>query len=466
MKAMKLSQYLLSAVSVMTLSCTTPKTNPCETKDLKSFSNLEKFIENLPKGAELHSHLQGASSPESLLEMTKNDKLYYDPKTQTVLEKKKEGSLLLSEAVKKSKLKKELIQAWTIEGYEGDKSHDHFFQTFKKVKAITSTESKYIDPILLDLIQKTEKQKVPYLELIVNPINKELRKMRKLVERADLKDEKSFNKLYESLIKANFLKHVSELRKEVDHTEKFLTEKLGYNPFLFDAPVLLRFIYQASRNESRGLVFSRLMIAFHLASLDERFVGVNLVTPEDGDVAIKDYDIHMNMLHFLGRLYPKVGITLHAGELTTHLADPKRTLHNIRKAIEVGGASRIGHGVALKQDPQWKELLQEMSAKHILVEINLSSNAFILGVKGKEHPLRTYMEHGVPVALCTDDEGVLRTNMSQEYLRAVREQNLNYQELKQAIRDSIQYSFLKEKTQMLSKVERNLREFEGEYCSK
>jgi hypothetical protein len=33
-----------------------------------------------------------------------------------------------------------------------------------------------------------------------------------------------------------------------------------------------------------------------------------------------------------------------------------------------------------------------------------------------------YRAHGVPVVLSTDDEGVLRTDMTNEYVRAVREQ--------------------------------------------
>ena len=48
---------------------------------------------------------------------------------------------------------------------------------------------------------------------------------------------------------------------------------------------------------------------------------------------------------------------------------------------------RIGHGVDVMYEDRPVELLKEMAAKHILVEISLTSNDVILGVSGKDHPL-------------------------------------------------------------------------------
>jgi hypothetical protein len=61
-----------------------------------------------------------------------------------------------------------------------------------------------------------------------------------------------------------------------------------------------------------------------------------------------------------------------------------------------------------------------MAREGVAVEINLTSNAVILGVKGAEHPFALYRRHGVPVVLATDDEGVLRTDLTHEYQRAVQ----------------------------------------------
>jgi len=63
-------------------------------------------------------------------------------------------------------------------------------------------------------------------------------------------------------------------------------------------------------------------------------------------------------------------------------------------------------------------------------------------VKGRDHPLSLYREAGVPVVLSTDDEGVSRSDMTNEYVRAVTEQKLGYADLKQIVRDTLQYSFL------------------------
>jgi len=55
----------------------------------------------------------------------------------------------------------------------------------------------------------------------------------------------------------------------------------------------------------------------------------------------------------------------------------------------------------------------------VLVEINLTSNADILGISGKHHPFATYRSYGVPVALSTDDPGIERIDLTHEYVRAV-----------------------------------------------
>jgi adenosine deaminase len=63
-------------------------------------------------------------------------------------------------------------------------------------------------------------------------------------------------------------------------------------------------------------------------------------------------------------------------------------------------------------------------------------------VKGAEHPLALYRRHGVPVVLATDDEGVLRTDLTREYQRAVQEHGLGYADLKAVSRASLEYSFV------------------------
>jgi adenosine deaminase len=63
-------------------------------------------------------------------------------------------------------------------------------------------------------------------------------------------------------------------------------------------------------------------------------------------------------------------------------------------------------------------------------------------VRGAEHPFPVYRKYGVPVAISTDDEGVSRTHLTQEYQRAVLTYALRYSEVKEMVRNSLEYSFL------------------------
>ena len=148
------------------------------------------------------------------------------------------------------------------------------------------------------------------------------------------------------------------------------------------------------------------------------------------------------MLGFLAEHYPGVPIALHAGELTLGLVPPEHLRFHIREAVEVAGARRIGHGVAISYEKDALELLNLMRQRNVLVEICLTSNDVILGVKGAEHPLPDYLQAGVPVTLASDDEGVSRIDLSHEYWRAATTYGLGYETLKTLARNSLTYSFL------------------------
>jgi adenosine deaminase len=77
-----------------------------------------------------------------------------------------------------------------------------------------------------------------------------------------------------------------------------------------------------------------------------------------------------------------------------------------------------------------------------MVEVNLTSNDVILGIKGSDHPLHSYIAAGVPFALSTDDEGVSRIDLTHEYVRAALEQGLTYAQLKASARTSLEHAFL------------------------
>jgi adenosine deaminase len=206
--------------------------------------------------------------------------------------------------------------------------------------------------------------------------------------------------------------------------------------------VKTRYIYQVFRNTPKELIFAQTLFGLELASADPRIVAINFVGGEDDVIAMADYAEHMRIIGFLRQFYPKVRISLHAGELAPGLVPPEGLCCHIRLAVEEARAERIGHGVDVMYEDHPYELLKEMAAKRVLVETNLTSNADILGVSGKEHPFRLYRKFGVPVALSTDDEGVARIDLTHEYVRAVETFGLSYADLKEIVRNSLEYSFL------------------------
>jgi adenosine deaminase len=206
--------------------------------------------------------------------------------------------------------------------------------------------------------------------------------------------------------------------------------------------VAVHYLAQSARGMAPGAAFRSLMAAFALAARDPRFVGVNIVEPEDWPVSLRDYDLHMAMFRFLEGQYPQVHRTLHAGELTFGLVPPLDLKDHIAKAIRDGGAQRIGHGTDIAYEEDAEAIMARMAREGIAVEINLTSNAVILGVAGADHPLNLYRARGVPVVLSTDDQGVLRTDMTNEYVRAAREQGLRYRDLKQVSRNGLEFSFI------------------------
>jgi adenosine deaminase len=189
-------------------------------------------------------------------------------------------------------------------------------------------------------------------------------------------------------------------------------------------------------------VFAQMAYSYALVHADPRFVGVNIVAPEDNPVALRDYDLHMRAFGFFHHAHPEVPLSLHAGELTLGLVPPEALRFHIREAVEIAGARRIGHGVDVTYEDDAPGLLAEMAKRHVTVEINQTSNDQILGVRGADHPFGAYRAAGVPVVLSTDDEGVERIDLTHEYVRAAQTWHLGYRALKSLARAAIADSFL------------------------
>ena len=191
-------------------------------------------------------------------------------------------------------------------------------------------------------------------------------------------------------------------------------------------------------------VYAQTVLAYKLIKADPRIVGLNFVAPEDHPIALRDYSMHMEFIREIGTMFPEQtrGITLHSGELALGLVPPEHLGWHITEAIEVAGARRVGHAVDIAHTPDLYRLLKKMAEDEIMVEINLTSNDVILGIKYPYHPFELYMEYGVPMALSTDDEGVSRIDLTHEYQLATQTFDLNYARLRALSRNALQYNFL------------------------
>src|SRR5580658_682584 len=86
------------------------------------------------------------------------------------------------------------------------------------------------------------------------------------------------------------------------------------------------------------VVFAQTLLGFEtveasMASHDDTWVGINFVQPEDGFLSMRDYSLQMKMLDYLHAIYPKVHISLHAGEVAPGLVPPEGLRFHIRQAV-------------------------------------------------------------------------------------------------------------------------------------
>ena len=108
----------------------------------------------------------------------------------------------------------------------------------------------------------------------------------------------------------------------------------------------IRYIYQVLRAFSPEQVFAQTLLGFEAAAVDPRFVGINYVQPEDDHTAMANYALQMRQSAYLHSVYPKLHISLHAGELDAGNGAARMDLRfHIRMAVEIAHAERIGHGV-------------------------------------------------------------------------------------------------------------------------
>ena len=396
------------------------------------------FLRRMPKGGDLHNHLAGAIYAESMIAWAAHDGRCVNLTTMVLSGAPcAEGAVPVASAIKTGTAYHDMVDAFSMRDFVahyGESGHDHFFATFDKFGE--ADEGRDAESVA-EAANRAAEDNVSYLELMWSP---------GMVEAAFGAGASPWTDDFDAQYARNAPKMAAIIAKTRAHIDE--TEAKARQLMACDTPapragcaVTIRYLAQVIRTFPPQMVFAQSQYGYALVSAEPRFVGVNLVAPEDDPITLRDYDKQMRLLGWLGKRYPAVPLTLHAGEVTMGLVPTADLRFHIREAVEVAGARRIGHGVDVKYEADAAGLLREMAARKVMVEINLTSNDVILGVVGADHPFQAYRAAGVPLALSTDDEGVSRIDLTHEFERAVRTYPLSYADLKTLVRNSLDYSF-------------------------
>jgi len=456
----RISPVKIAWTLIVVLSCgltvsAQPGVKSAEQKTASYFETIRKsppkqlaFLLKMPKGGDLHNHLSGAVYAEHYIEWAAENGLCVNNSTKALSvppspSKCADQQTPASTALTNSVLYRQMIDAFSMRNWQlsGQSGHDHFFDAFGIFGPATYNNS---GRMLAEAVKNAARGKVSYVELMLTPDGTPTGVVSSQIgERVgwDGNFESTLSKLKANGIDtaaATGIKNLQDMEAQKNQLLKCGTPQADAG-----CSVTIRYVAQVSRNSSLGQVYAQMVTGLALANDPQsKVAATNLVQGEDGLNSMQNFSLHMQMLQFLRPLYPRARVTLHAGELAPGLVTPEGLMFHIRESVMVAGADRIGHGVDIMHETDPYELLKEMARRNVMVEICLSSNDLILGISGPRHPLATYIEYGVPVALATDDEGVARSEISREFLKAAEDQGLGYLQLKTMARNSLQYAFI------------------------
>jgi adenosine deaminase len=413
---------------------------------------LRAFLAQFPKGADLHVHLSGAVYAETFIRDAGEDGLCVDPVALSFAKPPCEAPLVPAAQVPADQdLYDRLVDSFSMRDFvpaQGFSGHDQFFSTFARFGGLSKTHAgEWVD----EVARRAAAQNQQYLELMETPPFSHAARIAQEIGWTPSVEPtaQEFTHVRQALLDYGLKDEVAADREDVRTAEakRLALEHCGTPQAARACQVEVRYIYQVLRGNPPEQVFAQTLLGFETvqASMEAGeggFVGINFVQAEDGYLAMRDYTLQMKMLDYLHGVYPKVHISLHAGELAEGMVPPEGLRFHVRQAVELGHAERIGHGVDVMDEDEARGLLKEMDEKHVMVEINLSSNEGILGIKGADHPFPLYRAAHVPVALSTDDEGVSRIDLTHEYVRAARDYHLSYEDLKELARTGMEHDFL------------------------
>jgi adenosine deaminase len=403
---------------------------------------LRQFLQAMPKGGDLHNHLSGSVYAESYLRYAAEDGICVDSVKLVITPCATPASPAIVPAstlfAPYSSLYGTMLDALSMRQFRPtlESGHDHFFNTFGKFSVVSKT---HVPEMLTEDVWRLASENVDYVETIFAPDFGRARELMKYE-----KDGQSQAEMRNAMMQSGDVQPIiTAARTVLDDAEAQMRRNLqcGTPTARPGCDSTVRYLYELHRGVPLPQLFAEMVVGYELASADPRVAGLNPVMPEDSYVSMHDFDAQMKMFAFFHQLYPNIHLTTHAGELVLGIVEPEGLRNHIRDSVMIANAERIGHGVDLTFEDDAAGLLNIMATREVAVEICLTSNDVILGVSGKEHPLGLYIAAGVPVVLATDDPGVSRDDMTNQYMRAVQKQGLGYDMLKRIARNSLEFSF-------------------------
>ncbi|HEY0061821.1 MAG TPA: adenosine deaminase [Telluria sp.] len=435
-------------------------------------AELTLFFSQMPKGGDLHHHYSGAIYAEQFISWVDRqgyciNKQSYRIETdkaivaaQRAKTAAERACLSGAETVADDGVYRELLQRWSSKDFYNHGALQappdrQFFSTFGYFNPVADSNT---NEGLLTLKQRAIEENVSYIETVF--------------KLAPFIHDGSFDALAlkpgvdDAALDAAMRAWLATLDKDAAFNQQVGAYVAGVQADaanVDDARFTMRYQPYVLRFFSPSMVFSSMVSAFKASRQSPLIVGVNIVGQESQNVSMRDYALHMKMFRFLKTVYPQVKLSLHAGELALGDVPPEGLRFHIDQALNVAGASRIGHGLDLAHETNAPAIIKTMRERDVPVEINLTSNSFISGIKEGNHPLAIYRKYQVPYVIATDDAGVTRHTLAQEYVLFASRYKPGYAEVKKAVYNSLRYAFLPdaEKHRLNADLDRRFSAFES-----
>jgi adenosine deaminase len=290
---------------------------------------LVAFLREVPKGADLHSHLSGAVYAESFLRWAAEDEACVSRAELRIIPgpcASGSDTVAAGAALADAVLYSALVDALSMRNWNAARGngHDQFFATFGRMY---STGRRSGD-MLAEAARRAAAGNVSYLELMFTPDGGGARS---LGERAGWLED--FARMRDTLLALGLERVVALARARIDSVEARRDTVLACGTATADpgCAVTVRWLYQVARATPPQQIFAQILTGFVLSRDDPRVVGLNLVQPEDALIAMRDYSLHMRMIGALRPLYPSVRVSLHAGELASGLVPPEGLRFHVRE---------------------------------------------------------------------------------------------------------------------------------------